>query len=322
MKKHLCGIDGGGTVTSVLVCDHRGHKVSSFTAGTLNHYGVGLARVQETYREIRNRLLEETGQLPDAVYIGSSALDDKASPEEAHEITGGVFDNSLLEVHSDVYIALLGFSLGKSGAIVVSGTGSMACGVNVAGIYTTAGGWGHTLGDEGSGYHLGLKGIQAALRGFDGIAPATQLTDKVVEFYQVGSLSGLIDLVYNPPIEKSRIAAFAPEVEKAALAGDAVAQELLDREIDWLYKLAVAISHKCQTQKVGLHGGLVTKSATIGARLTSRLKEIGMDVGQMRFSPEKGAVLGAFNLVGLKITDEVLMNLEREGGGSEDSKAV
>lgn len=309
MKKHLCGIDGGGTVTSVLVCDHQGHKVSSFTTGTLNHYGVGLTRVQETYHEIKKRLLETLGRLPDAVYIGSSALDNQATAQEATEITGGAFEGALLAVHSDVYIALLGFTLGKSGAIVVSGTGSMACGVDVKDRYHTAGGWGHTLGDEGSGYHLGLAGIKAALRGFDSVGEPTDLTQRVMKFYGLSQLNDLIDLVYNPPIDKSRIAAFAPEVEKASEAGDAAAIRLMEQEVEWLHRLAVAIAQKCGTTRVGLHGGLVTKSRYIRQKLPLLLNLSGLETDQPKFTPEKGALMGAFKLLGVPVTDEILKNL-------------
>ena len=309
MRRILCGMDGGGTLTTVIACDQDGHIVATFTADTVNHYGVGPERVKNTYLEIKNRLVQETGRLPDAIYIGSSALDDQATAAEAAAITGGVFNDTLLAVHSDVYIALLGYTLGKSGAIVVSGTGSMACGIDRQGNYHTSGGWGHTLGDEGSGYHLGLAGIKAALRGADGIADTTALTQRLLRFYQLEKLTQLIDLVYNPPIDKSRIAAFAPEVEQAALQGDAVADRLMSEEAEWLRRLAIAIGAKCDTNRVGLHGGLVTKSRLMGERLPPLLKEAGLETGTPRYSPEKGALFGAFALLGMPVTEPILANL-------------
>jgi N-acetylglucosamine kinase-like BadF-type ATPase len=35
----LCGIDGGGTTTKVVVCNPEGRVVLSFQTGTINHYG-------------------------------------------------------------------------------------------------------------------------------------------------------------------------------------------------------------------------------------------------------------------------------------------
>ena len=46
--------------------------------------------------------------------------------------------------------------------VVIAGTGSIAVGVDADGRTARAGGWGHILGDEGSGYDLGHRGLNAA----------------------------------------------------------------------------------------------------------------------------------------------------------------
>ena len=119
----ICGIDGGGTSSKVVVCDHEGRMVTEFSDGSINHYGVGSDKAKETYLSIRKGLMDRLGRMPDAVYIGCSALDGQATDEEAREITGGAFEPCPLVVHSDVWIALLGFTLGQQGAILISGTG-------------------------------------------------------------------------------------------------------------------------------------------------------------------------------------------------------
>lgn len=306
----ICGIDGGGTSTKIVVCDHEGRIVTGFAGGSINHYGVGSDKARETYRSIREGLIERLGRLPDAVYIGCSALDRRATDEEAREITGGAFELCPLVVHSDVWIALLGFTLGQRGAILISGTGSMACGVDKDGTYRTAGGWGQTLGDEGSGYHLGLMGIQAALRGNDGVTVPTRLTGRLIRFFGLTEISEIIDLFYNPPIEKSRIASFATEVERVALGGDEVAMQILEEEIAWLARLAMAITQKCDTTSLGLCGSMLTRSPVIGIRLSEILINKGIKAQVPEFKPETGALFGAFQLLGLSVTESVLSNLK------------
>ncbi len=314
MDRLLCGIDGGGTTTSVVVCDQSGIIIGSFKAESINHYGVGTARARDVFRSIKDALVARAGRLPDAIFIGSSALEAEATGAEATEITGGVFGPSRLLLHSDVYIALLGFTQGRSGAILISGTGSMACGLDSKGIYKTSGGWGQTLGDEGSGYHLALMGIQAALRGYDGISGPTELTGAVRQFFGLNRMTGLIDLVYNPPMEKSRIAAFAPEVERIALVGDPIARQILDDEVEWLSKLAVSIVSKCGATEIGLYGSMLVKSPVIGDRLKHLLKNRGIEARFPEFKPEVGALFGAFGLLEIPVTGEVLANLKAYGG--------
>ena len=310
MDRYLCGIDGGGTTTSVVVCNQSGNIIGSFRAGSINQYGIGTEKVVEEYQWIHDRLISILGRLPDAVYIGSSALDGQATDEEAHAMTGGIFKSVRLCIHSDVYIALLGFSQGKQGAILISGTGSMACGIDSQGCYHTSGGWGQTLGDEGSGYHLALEGIQAALRGYDGVSESTVLTQKVMDFFHLKRMTEIIDLFYNPPLEKSKIAAFATVVESAALDGDPVAMRLLDNEIDWLCKLALSITSKCKVTAIGMYGSMLVKSPVIGKRLGERLRKEGIEAGYPRFRPETGALFGAFRLLGIPLTPEVLSGME------------
>ena len=60
------------------------------------------------------------------------------------------------------------------GVAVVAGTGATAWAVRADdGRECVYGGWGSLLGDEGSGYALGLAGLRAAIRVFEGRAEAS-----------------------------------------------------------------------------------------------------------------------------------------------------
>ena len=181
------------------------------------------------------------------------------------------FHPSKVVFHSDVYIALLSFTMGNPGAVLISGTGSMACGIDAGGVYHTAGGWGQVLGDEGSAYHIALKGIKAALHAYDGLSEPTQLSARVMKFFDLKKMSDIIDKIYNPPVEKSVIAAFATEVDKAAEQGDSVALHILESEAEWLYKLALAITGKCKTQNLGYYGSVLKQNERIRSKLSTLL---------------------------------------------------
>ncbi len=310
MAVFLCGIDGGGTTTSVVVCDEQGEVQFQFQAESINHYGIGLEKARENYSHIKDQLVKRLGRQPDMTYIGSSALDGEADAKTTHLLVGDIFTNKVI-IHSDVYIALLGLTQGDSGALLISGTGSMACAVDDAGNYFTCGGWGQILGDEGSGYHLGLMGIQAALRAYDQIAPPTILTERLTAFYGLSKLTDLIELVYNPPIEKSRIAAFAIEVEHAALQEDKVALDLLNNEIDWLYRLSQAILQKSKVKLLGLYGSMLVKSPVIGQQLMAKFTGSDIKVLYPCFTPEIGALFGAFKIQNIPIDEKIIKNLSK-----------
>lgn len=309
-RMFFCGIDGGGTHTTAVVCNEHGEILGSIKAGSINHYGAGIEKVRENYTSVKEQLMALLGREPDITYIGNSALEGKATDELVQQLVGGIFNEKII-MHSDVYIALLGFTQGASGALLISGTGSMACAVDREGNYHTSGGWGQILGDEGSGYHLGLMGIRAALQYHDQMAPPTILLKRLIDFYNLNSLADLIEIVYNPSLEKGRIAAFAVEVEKAALLNDEVSTRLIDNEVEWLFLLSQSILKKSGVKRLGLYGSMLVKSRIIGPQLISRYSDSGVELSYPRFKPEIGALFGAFSSEGLSLNEEIIANLSR-----------
>jgi N-acetylglucosamine kinase-like BadF-type ATPase len=304
----LCGIDGGGTTTKVVVCNLEGQMVHSFQTGTINHYGAGIQKVKENFAAISDKFMAKFACIPGCIFTGNSALDGLSEDVLVQQLTDGVFHPSKVVFHSDVYIALLSFTMGNPGAVLISGTGSMACGIDAGGVYHTAGGWGQVLGDEGSAYHIALKGIKAALRAYDGLSEPTQLSASVLKFFDLKKMSDIIDKIYNPPVEKSVIAAFATEVETAADQGDTHALEILENAAEWLYKLAMAITGKCKTQNLGYYGGVLTHNERIRSKLSALLAKKSISLQVPKLKPEIGALIGAFRESGNKLTDSVINN--------------
>ena len=307
----LCGIDGGGTTTKVVVSNLKGNVVCSFLSDTINHYGAGSAKVAKTFKGIASKLNKKLECLPSIIFVGNSALEGLANDALVLELTQGAFTPSKVVFHSDVYIALLGFTLGNAGAVLISGTGSMACGIDDAGKYYTVGGWGQTLGDEGSGYHMAINGIKAALRAHDGLQEPTILSQKLKSFFGLNHLHDIIDKVYNPPAEKSFIAAFSIEVANAAEEGDLCAIKIHAEEARWLYKLALSVTNKCKTTNLGYYGSVLTRNSMIRNQLQEKLAVHSIHIQEPLFKPEIGALIGAFEESGNRINDDIFKNLAK-----------
>ena len=307
----FCGIDGGGTTTKVVVCNPEGQILHSFQTGTINHYGAGIPKVKENFAVIADTLIAKFACLPGTFFTGNSALDGPAEDALVQELTAGIFKPSRVVFHSDVYIALLSFTMGNPGAVLISGTGSMACGIDAGGVYHTAGGWGQVLGDEGSAYHIALNGISAALHGYDGLSEPTKLSARMLKFFKLNKMSDIIDKIYNPPAEKSVIAAFATEVEKAAEEGDSAALHIMESEARWLYKLALAITSKCNTRNLGYFGSVLNHNDRIRSKLAAFLAENSIGLQAPLLKPEIGALIGAFKESGIRITDSVINNFRK-----------
>jgi N-acetylglucosamine kinase-like BadF-type ATPase len=114
------------------------------------------------------------------------------------------------------------------GISLIAGTGSICLGKKNETLFRV-GGLGRILGDEGSGYQIGLQALKAALAEEYGWGIATSLTPALKDLFQVTDLKTLIPKINLGEIPPSKIALSAPLVFCKALEQDEIANEIIDR---------------------------------------------------------------------------------------------
>ena len=134
-----------------------------------------------------------------------------------------------------------------AGIALICGTGSLAFGCNGRGQTGRSGGWGHLLGDEGSGYRIGQAALSAIISWHDGRGPATALTTTVLDQLQLSKPHQLIDVVYGSDNPKSLIASLSPLVF-AAVSHDLIAQQIIQRSVLDLSLLVTTLADRLQMQ--------------------------------------------------------------------------
>jgi len=130
------------------------------------------------------------------------------------------------EVVGDEVIALDGAFKGGPGILQIAGTGSNCIGRAPDGGRETAGGWSSRLGDEGSGYWIGLHAIRRALNALDREVP-TRVLEAVGAIWGTRSIEELVNLGDSTP--GPDFAALAPAICKLAEEGDAVALSVMNQ---------------------------------------------------------------------------------------------
>ncbi|MEV6026603.1 BadF/BadG/BcrA/BcrD ATPase family protein [Streptomyces sp. NPDC052036] len=168
-----------------------------------------------------------------AVCVGAAGA--AAAPEAARELATQLLDDlpaDEVAVTSDAVTAHAGALGGRTGVVLAIGTGSVAIGIGDDGSYARVDGWGPWLGDEGSGAWIGAAGLRAALRAHDGRGPDTALLAAAVErFGDPDRLPSAVGRDGNPA---RTAASFAPDVARAAAAGDAAAAAIVRDAADAL----------------------------------------------------------------------------------------
>ncbi|MBP8638258.1 MAG: ROK family protein [Dictyoglomi bacterium] len=222
--RYMLAIDGGGTKTEVAVATETGEIISRSYSGPSNWTTTPRKIAQENMIEgIESALKQVPGIKIDLITAGVAGAARKEW--ELKEFLESLNIAKEVMVTTDAHIALVGALLGMEGIIVIAGTGSISYGRRDDSERRT-GGWGYLLGDEGSAYDVGRRGMIAALKAYDGRGEKTLLLDMFYEYLGQGDVEALIRIIYERA--KDIISGFARYVVRSGELGDSVALGILN----------------------------------------------------------------------------------------------
>lgn len=305
----VIGIDGGGSRTQALLADGRGRVLRKAGGPPSNPNVVGEEGSLRVLGQVAAHVLKEaglTGRVAAALCLGLAGL---KGPDESRRYENYLVGLGIAEkvrVESDAVTALCGATACRPGVVVIAGTGSVAFGMHESGERFRAGGWGSVLGDEGSGFDIGMRAMKAVLRDFDGRGPATRMASGIFEFFQVSGPAELYERSYRPGFRKDQVAALVPLVVEAARQGDAVAAGILAAAGKELGAAAAAVlrrlSESGKTFPVTYSGGVFGAGALILESFTAEVHRHfpQVTVQPAAYPPVYGAVLLALRQVGLE----------------------
>jgi N-acetylglucosamine kinase-like BadF-type ATPase len=245
----VLGIDGGGTRTRAAIV--AGERVLAHgECGSIKRLRVGAEAAEENLRALLKDLRAQAGVT--GVRAASVGVASASMPGTAEWITAVFRDFGVerSEVVGDEVIALDAAFRGGPGILQIAGTGSNTIGRAPDGSRETAGGWSSRLGDEGSGYWIGLHGVRRALHAYDREEP-TQILKRVGEIWGTASLDGLVNLGDSTP--GPDFAALAPAMNELAEAGDPVALGVLRQAAADLVEFVLLVRSKLR-RKHGIAG--------------------------------------------------------------------
>src|SRR5208283_572364 len=157
------GIEGGGTRTVALLADQRARILSRVESGSLNLKLSPDAAVVHRLREIKQGLVCR----PTSLALCLAGCRTVADRSRARVLVERVWPGVPAYVGNDLDSAhAAAFGANGSGIAIISGTGSCVYGRNGSQV-ARAGGWGHLLGDHGSGYWIAMTGLRSAIREYD-----------------------------------------------------------------------------------------------------------------------------------------------------------
>ena len=300
----VIGVDGGGSKTLGEVADLHGTTVATAAVGPTNPNVVGVEESVRTLCDLIRHLCDLASCRPgdlQGIALGLAGGGGEKIQEEIREkVTRGLHEAGKLDppvqVVTDVRIALEGAFGGRAGIGVVAGTGSSIMYKTEQGDVGLIGGWGRILGDEGSGYFIGLEALRAVMRDYDGASHAKALCEALSSRFGLDSRYRIIEAVYR---QQFSIPSLAPIILEFASKSDEVSCGILKRAAALLAdQVETALSHMGDSSvRVVLTGGLVEHDTSykpiLVSELVHRFPRIRIQAPQ--FSPVQGAVMMALS---------------------------
>src|SRR5688572_17153569 len=175
MGPHVLGIDAGGSKTVCLLADAAGQVLAEGRGPGANLQSAGELEAEKVLDQVMEAALGDRDIRPDVVCLGMAGVDREDDARVVRGMIRRLTRGSRVLVVNDAFVALVAGAGPSPGIVVIAGTGSIAYGRNAQWVATRAGGWGHAIGDEGSGYWIGRHAMTAVVREVDGRGPATRL---------------------------------------------------------------------------------------------------------------------------------------------------
>lgn len=285
------GIDGGGSNLRIVIVDNDLNILASHHGEAVNPSSVGRELAAERIRNGIHELMRAQDQRISAVGIGVAGASAIHAADWLRAVLEPVLPDVPIVTSSDEEIALVGARGEPVGAVLLAGTGSVAYGINSDGRIQRAGGWGYLLGDEGSGYWIGLQALRLITDWGDSrLAQETALVSTIMQELGLTRAFDLIAWTYQKAHPRD-IAALAPLVLELAEAGDKTAMRIISEAAE---HLAALVEHVCSQlglghQTIVYAGSLLTRNTPLCRAVTQRL---GLETRpEVRYPAAVGAAL-------------------------------
>lgn len=223
----VIGVDGGGTGTRAVILDEEGRQLGRAEGGPAlagrPEVPVDIDAVASTVK----RAASVAGiDLPAAAIC--AGLAGVGRDRELAAVAAALAQRDLASatrVITDAEAAFFHAFGDGAGLLLIAGTGSMAMGRAEDGRAARAGGWGQLLGDEGSGWDVGLRALRAVANATDGRGKETEIAPRLSAHLELSAPEELIR--WAAGADKRGIAELAPIVCEIAAAGDSVARDIV-----------------------------------------------------------------------------------------------
>ena len=315
--RYFLAADGGGSKTDMALYDARGKPIASLSCSRSAYIDMGVERAAFVLGACLDSLLKEAGveraRLAGAAFCLSSVGESPEKDEALHKALKTLCPNALMV--NDSLGALYAAHAGKPGIVIVSGTGSIAAGLDETGNAARCGGYSPLFSDEGSSFWFGYKLMELYAKQDDGRLKRGPLHEVVGSALGVKNAYQLMSFAERASAnDRAEIAALQPLAQQAAEKGDEDALTLYEQAACELALLALGVLGRLRFQSTDIRvccmGGTFRAGALLLEPLERRLSEKGcVLVPPALHAPVQGAFLLCCRAANIPVTPTLLKTL-------------
>ena len=230
---YIIGVDAGGTSTKAIAYTTTGDELGRFKGGSANPAAAGLRQAALNLEHVIEQCRKQCGNEIDYMLVGAAGVETGQLKPQLLSLLRERHPEVTIDLISDALLVLEARLEDRDGVALIAGTGSVAWGKHGSRTHRV-GGWGHLIGDLGSGYAIAMQAIREMAACIDSGQPLIPLGEKILDHLQIQSWREMVDFVYQS--DKAGIASLLPMLEQAAIEGDQTAVSLFNE----------AVTHLCQ----------------------------------------------------------------------------
>lgn len=291
---YYLGIDGGGTKTLFTLADMELNIVAKVEKGTCHYGQVGYDGLEFMLVSGLEEVLKKTQIVKDniKVCLGLAGYGKvKEVRNNIENLVDRVFHGMDYILKNDVEIAMAGALGQKEGVVIISGTGSIGLSLR-NGKINRVGGWGYTIGDEGSAYWIGKKVIELFSKESDGRIDRTPIYNIVREYLNLEEDFDIITFI-NENIRNDRmeISKFSKICYQAAIRGDVNAIGIFESAAKELSLIANKLIEEFNEDVTVSYIGGVFKAGKFVINPFKKVLNKSAKVKEPEYSSDMGAIL-------------------------------
>lgn len=282
--EYILGVDGGGTKTTATLYNDKMEVLGHFLGGPMNLQVVSGDKVKEVFENMLNHFNLEVKSVK--IGVGAAGAGRLEDVEKLKSILKDIGFKKY-SVSSDAHIGLLAIHGKSDGMMIISGTGSIGFAVKDSILYRK-GGWGHVLGDEGSGYFIGLSLGKKLFQSFDRDENFPEkLLQEILKLTNTKDSGEFLKWIYKN--DKGEIAKLSSIVLKNT--DYRMCQEIIEKAVEDLKDLVLHLKKVTNLNSVGFVGGIIENETIVRKKLLFELKKLSIEFVERKYTNEYGATL-------------------------------